>query len=77
MSKRPHIDQEEVEQIRNTLLAQLAVILEKDEVSVRAAITSQTTLLDGGVASVKAPALKRWAFLQLEAELTTFELLKT
>ena len=65
--------------LRSQLLAKMASLLERPESELAsAALANPTaTVLEIGLTSAMGIALKGWVFKELEAELTTFELLKS
>ena len=75
-SKRPHEDAEEVASVRALLLARMAELLEGRDVAEAAAASPEATLLELGLTSATGMTLKGWVLRTLDAELTTFELLK-
>ncbi|KAL1510914.1 hypothetical protein AB1Y20_005743 [Prymnesium parvum] len=79
-AKRGFVETDELISLRNQLLGQLSIHLNQDPASLDDAISSSAkmpTLLELGLSSAACSALKGWVFHNLEAELTTFELLKT
>ena len=77
-AKRGRQDDEELKDLRAKLFSHLAGMLDADPRSQReAAALSQATLTDLGVTSTMAMTLKGWVFHELEAELTTFQLMKS
>ena len=72
-------EEAELKEIRERLLERVASVMHGGETSTAAALepSPSSTLLDLGVTSASAAALKGWVFKELEAEITTFELMKT
>ena len=78
-TKRPALSEtSELDALRKQLLQRMAEVMEKseDELTTAAAAAPEATLLDLGLTSAAGVALKRWVFIEMEAELTTFQLLK-
>ena len=78
MPKRHLSSDAEVIALRSQLIAQMASLSDRDEAEVAAAVeeSPSATVLELGLNSAMGIALKGWVFHTLEAELTTFELLK-
>lgn len=76
--KRHLSDNAELEVLRGQLIAKIASLLERteEEIAAAAAVAPSATILELGLTSAMGIALKGWCFKTLEAELTTFELLK-
>ena len=77
--KRPALSSEaELAALRKQLIDQMAVVAEKeaDEISAAIAAQPEAGVLDLGLTSAQGISLKGWVFHQLEAELTTFQMLK-
>jgi hypothetical protein len=71
-------DDSELQHLRSLVIAQLATLLEKsiEEVSAKAAEHPQSNVLELGLTSAMGMALKGWVVRHLDAELTSFEILK-
>ena len=77
-AKRSRIDEAEVNDLSKQLFSHLATLLPGDPRTGREpAELNEATLTDLGVTSTMAMTLKGWVFHQLEAELTTFQLMKS
>ena len=78
MPKRHLSNEAELAALRGQLLAKMASLLERseEEMATTAAAAPLATVLELGLTSAMGIALKGWCFHTLEAELTTFELLK-
>ena len=76
--KRHLSDNAELAVLRGQLIAKIASLLERteEEIAAAAAVAPSATILELGLTSAMGIALKGWCFKTLEAELTTFELLK-
>ena len=77
-TKRFHVDDDERRQLRSRVLGQMALITERTvaELADAAAASPTSTLLELGLTSAMGISLKGWVFKELEAELTTFQMLK-
>ena len=77
-AKRHLSDNAELAVLRGQLIAKIASLLERTEEEIAAAVAAapSATILELGLTSAMGIALKGWCFKTLEAELTTFELLK-
>ena len=81
-TKRTRVDAEELADLRSQLFAHLTTLLTADPEADAAklqqspAAVAEATLTELGVTSIMAMALKGWVFHQLEAELTTFQLMR-
>lgn len=64
--------------LRGRVIAKMAEQLERGEEELSAAIreSPEASVMDLGLTSAMGIALKGWVFHELEAELTTFQLLK-
>ena len=64
--------------LRGQLISKIASLLERTEEEIAAAVAAapSATIIELGLTSAMGIALKGWCFKTLEAELTTFELLK-
>ena len=64
--------------LREKVIAQLALISDQTSDEIKAAIAAQPEggVLDLGLTSAQGISFKGWVFKQLEAECTTFQLLK-
>ena len=82
-SKRTRVDPEELVDLRSQLFSHLTLLLEADpeadtaKLKQEPAAVAAATLTELGVTSIMAMALKGWVFHQLQAELTTFQLMKS
>ena len=78
MPKRVHTDDGDLKVLRATLLAKLSGLMSRTEDELTGAIAASptATLIDLGLTSAMGISLKGWAFKDLQAELTTFEMLK-
>merc|ERR1711892_315047 len=82
-AKRSRVDADELADLRAQLLAHVTTLLEADPEADGAtlkqsdATVAAATLTELGVTSIMAMALKGWVFHQLEAELTTFQLMRS
>lgn len=78
LMKRHLSDNAELAVLRGQLIAKIASLLERteEEIAAAAAVAPSATILELGLTSAMGIALKGWCFKTLEAELTTFELLK-
>ena len=77
-SKRTRVDEEELRDLSAQIFSHLATVLDADPRSQHEpAALAEATLSDIGVTSTMAMGLKGWIFHQLEAELTTFQLMKS
>jgi hypothetical protein len=74
--KRFLSDSSEQAALRRQVVAKIALLLDRTEEEVGNAASSAATLLSLGLTSKMGIELKGWVFHELEAELTTFELLK-
>lgn len=80
---RPTVAERELASIHQSMLELVALAVRKDEADVGVALgvppspPATITLLDYGVTSAAGAGLRSRVFKQLEAELTTFELLTT
>ena len=78
MPKRHLSSDGALQALRARLLARIASLLDRPEEDLREALTKQPSmsLMELGLTSAMGVALKGWVFKELEAELTSFELLK-
>ena len=75
---RGTVDDEEVQELSSQLFSHLATVLPADpRTSLEPARLKEATLADLGVTSQMGMALKGWVLRQLQAELTTFQLMKS
>lgn len=77
-AKRHLSDNAELAVLRGQLISKIASLLERTEEEIAAAVAAapSATIIELGLTSAMGIALKGWCFKTLEAELTTFELLK-
>ena len=78
LMKRHLSDNAELAVLRGQLISKIASLLERTEEEIAAAVAAapSATIIELGLTSAMGIALKGWCFKTLEAELTTFELLK-
>ena len=82
-AKRSRVDADELADLRRQLFAHLTTMLEADpnadgaKLAQPDATVAAATLTELGVTSTMAMALKGWVFHELEAELTTFQLMRS
>ena len=77
--KRPAVSESgTLTALRSQLLAHMAEVMERtqEELEQKALAEPEATLLELGLTSAAGVALKGWVLRHLEAELTTFQLLK-
>ena len=78
-SKRPaSSDESALSALRSQMIDQMAAFSGRssEELAAAAESSPQATILELGLTSAQGITLKGWVFKQLEAELTTFQLLK-
>merc|ERR1719469_391350 len=78
-AKRTRVDADELVDLRAQLFTHLTTLLEADPAKLKQAPVAMAaaTLTGLGVTSIMAMALKGWVFHRLEAELTTFQLMRS
>ena len=82
-AKRSRVDADELADLRRQLFDHLTTMLEADpnadgaKLAQSDATVAAATLTELGVTSTMAMALKGWVFHELEAELTTFQLMRS
>ena len=71
-------DDSELQSLRAKVIAQMATLTEKsvEELTATAAEHPQSTVLELGLTSAMGVALKGWVLRHLDAELTTFQMMK-